>query len=510
MTITWQQLLASLLENGSMAITTLTYLVFFAAVAILNYALPRVARPYFLLLASYAYYCYEPANRALVPVLLGATLVTWLCGLIIGRSKTPAVRVIFLLAAVLSGVGVLLYYKYWNLLADALARLPGLAALAPQAVLPRHTDLLAPLGLSYFVFAAMSYSIDVFKRRCRVETNPLHYALFVSFFPAMVTGPIGRYPHMRPQIKRSRRFSYNRCAGGAFRMLWGYTKKMVLADNLNLYVSAVFKDVAAASGPQLTAAAALFCLQLYLDFSGCCDIALGAARILGYDLIENFRSPFEATTFGDFWRRWHISMTGWFRDYVYFPLGGSRCAPWRHYLNLIIVFLCSGLWHGADWRYLLWGLSCGVICAFSVLTRRPRAFLAAHNPLYRAGWLRVLIQRCLVFFLFFLTMVFFIGAYYNVDPYAVYGGLLQGWNGLAGSWAQVRALVYASGIDGRLPVVLICGICLVFAAESNGRNVARWIRSQCFVLRWTLYYAAAAAILFFAAFGQSAFIYQTY
>ena len=136
---------------------------------------------------------------------------------------------------------------------------------------------------------------------------------------------------------------------------------MVIADNLSHYVSLVYGDVGSMSGPNLVAATVLFAVQLYMDFSGCCDIALGAARILGYDLIENFQSPFEARTFNDFWRRWHISMTSWFRDYVYFSLGGSRCAPWRHYLNIVIVFVCSGLWHGADWRYLAWGLFTGLV-----------------------------------------------------------------------------------------------------------------------------------------------------
>ena len=500
MEITWQQLLGSLTESGSIAITTVTYLAFFAAVSLLNYALPRVLRPYFLLAASYAYYCYEPANRALVPVLLGATLLTWLCGLVIGKSRSKPVRVLFLILSVLGGLGVLLYYKYWNLLADFLGGVG----------VERRADLITPLGLSYFTLAAMSYAIDVYKRRCRVETNLFHYALFVSFFPAMVTGPIGRYPHFRPQIQKSRRFSYNRCAGGAFRMLWGYTKKMVLADNLSRYVSVVYGDAAQMAGPQLVAATMLFAVQLYMDFSGCCDIALGAARILGYDLIENFKSPFESTSFAEFWRKWHISMNGWFRDYVYIPLGGSRCGMFRRILNLLIVFTLSGLWHGADWRYLMWGLSCGVFSVIGMLTRRPRAALAKVNPVYQAIWLRVFLQRCIVFLLFCVTLVFFASAYYNTDPYAIYGGLLQGWQGLSDSFDAVTAMMYDCGIDGRLPVVLLCGCGIVFAAESQGRNVARWVRGQCWVLRWTLYYGAAAAILFFAAFGQSVFIYQTY
>lgn len=484
-----------------MELTTLLFLGFFAAVALLNYTLPRVLRPYCLLAASYLFYCWGANDRLLVPVLVAATLVTWGCGLVIGKCRIGPVRVIFLLLAVFTCVGLLFYYKYWNLLA---------ADILSGTVLQPRTDMVTPLGLGYFTLAALSYTIDVYKRRCKVELNPLHYALFVSFFPTMTTGPIERYPHFRPQIHKSRRFSYTRCAGGAFRMLWGYTKKMVLADNLSHYVSLVYGDVGSMSGPNLVAATVLFAVQLYMDFSGCCDIALGAARILGYDLIENFQSPFEARTFNDFWRRWHISMTSWFRDYVYFSLGGSRCAPWRHYLNIVIVFVCSGLWHGADWRYLAWGLFTGLLAAFGVMTARARQRINRYNPLYRMGWFKVFWQCLFTNALFCLTLVFFASAIYNTDPFAVYGSLLQGWDGLTGSWAQVSNLIYSSGIDGRLPVVLLFGCFVVFAAEHKGRSVARWIRQQVWPLRWTLYYGMAAAILFFAAFGQSAFIYQQY
>ena len=346
MTITWEQVLAFLCEDQTMAITSLLFLAFFAAVALINYALPRVLRPYFLLAASYGFFCYDPVNRPLVWVIAAATVLTWLCGLIIGKVRAKPVRVLALAASVGFGIGILVYYKYWNLLADTVG----------GSILSHRENLLAPLGLSYFTFGAMSYTIDVYKRRCRVETNLLHYALFVSFFPTLINGPIERYPQMRPQIRKSRRFSYGRCAGGAFRMLWGYTKKMVLADNLSHYVSLVYGDVGSMSGPNLVAATVLFAVQLYMDFSGCCDIALGAARILGYDLIENFQSPFEARTFNDFWRRWHISMTSWFRDYVYIPLGGSRCSRSRWLLNVFLVWGLTGLWHGAAWNFVLWGL----------------------------------------------------------------------------------------------------------------------------------------------------------
>lgn len=482
-----------------MTLTSLVYLGFFAAVAVLHYVLPRVLRPYFLLVANYAFYCYAPQYRPLALVLAGATLITWLCGLVIGSTRVKAVRVLFLLLTLLGGAGVLLYYKYWGLVAD----------LVGGTALPRH-DLLAPLGLSYFLFAAMSYTIDVFKRRCKVEYNPLHYAMFVSFFPTMITGPIERYPHLRPQLKQPRRFSYQRCAGGLFRILWGYMKKMVIADNLARYVGLVYGTPDTMAGPQLAAASLLFIVQLYMDFSGCCDIALGVGRILGYDLIENFRAPFEATSFSELWNRWHISMTSWFRDYIYFPMGGSRCNLVRRSLNVIIVFTVSGLWHGAEWQYLLWGLICGVISAVGRATLPARKVLWRHNPLYRAAWLQTLIQRCVTVLLFAFAMSCFACALYGADPFGVYAGMLQGWQGLAPAWQSVTALIHDSGIDGRMPVVLTCAVVIVLLAESHGRNVARWIRQQNFVLRWTLYYAAGTAILFFGAFGQSAFIYQQF
>ena len=485
-----------------MELTTLLFLGFFAAVALLNYTLPRVLRPYCLLAASYLFYCWGANDRLLVPVLIAATLVTWGCGLVIGKCRIGPVRVIFLLLAVFTCVGLLFYYKYWNLFATDI--LGG-------TVLQPRTDMVTPLGLGYFTLAALSYTIDVYKRRCKVELNPLHYALFVSFFPTMTTGPIGRYPHFRPQIHKSRRFSYTRCAGGAFRMLWGYTKKMVLADNMNLYIKMVYDTPAEMNGPNLVAATLLFSLRLYLDFSGCCDIAIGAARILGYDLLENFHSPFEATSFAGLWQRWHMSLTGWLRDYIYIPLGGSRCNVVRHMLNTLIVFAVSGLWHGADLRYLEWGIACGVISVIAQLSKAPRKVLWRYNPLYREPAVQTFLQRCITYLLFSFTMVFFASAIYNAAPGEVFAGILQGWQGgFAAGWESVTNLVTSSGIDGRLPVVLTCGTAIVLAMEHNGNNVARWIRKQCFVLRWTAYYAAAVSILFFAAFGQSAFIYQQF
>ena len=493
MTITWEQVLAFLCEDQTMAITSLLFLAFFAAVALINYALPRVLRPYFLLAASYGFFCYDPVNRPLVWVIAAATVLTWLCGLIIGKVRAKPVRVLALAASVGFGIGILVYYKYWNLLADTVG----------GSILSHRENLLAPLGLSYFTFAAMSYTIDVYKRRCRVETNLLHYALFVSFFPTLINGPIERYPQMRPQIRKSRRFSYGRSAGGAFRMLWGYVKTMVIAEAVSPYVRQVYSHPADYAGPYLAAAAVLFSLYLYMNFSGCCDLAIGSARILGYDLLENFESPFLAPTFRELWRRWHMSLTGWFRRYLYVPLGGSRKGLFRHCMNLLLVFLFSGLWHGADWGYLWWGLASGLLSVAGLLF--DKALKRPKNPQPLPLPLRVL-QVLRTYLLFSLVFVFFACALYGSSPAVMFAGMFKGWSGALPGLASGFV---AAGLDAASARVALIGAAFVFACEALG-NVSQWVRKLPFWVRWPLYYLLCLSILFFGAFGQSAYIYQQY
>ena len=371
-----------------------------------------------------------------------------------------------------------------------------------------------PLGLSFYVFTAIGYCADVAAGKVESEKNPVRFAVFLAFFGHGPSGPIVRYGQQAPQLdpgSETRRVSADRFCYGIKRLVLGLAKKAIIADQLALiYAKVASVPAATLPAPILVLGYTAYMMQLYFDFSGYSDMAIGIGEFFGITLPENFEYPYLACSVGEYWRRWHISLSSWFRDYVYFSLGGSRCAPWRHYLNIVIVFVCSGLWHGADWRYLAWGLFTGLLAAFGVMTARVRQRINRYNPLYRMGWFKVFWQCLFTNALFCLTLVFFASAIYNTDPFAVYGSLLQGWDGLTGSWAQVSNLIYSSGIDGRLPVVLLFGCFVVFAAEHKGRSVARWIRQQVWPLRWTLYYGMAAAILFFAAFGQSAFIYQQY
>lgn len=555
-----------------MDFNTLLFPCFFAASVLGYYLLPGLLRPAWLLAASYLFYCWKPANRRLAAVLLGATLFTWICGWLLSAFKNQWARRGVMLAGVLGCLSPLFLFKYYNFFVQSLSALTN--GQVPSAPL----DLAAPLGLSYFTFQTLGYVIDCYRGKYPPERNPLKYALFVSFFPCVFTGPIERADHLLPQLDGRSRLEYDNIAGGAFRMLWGYFKKMVLADRLAVFVRAYYVGAVAATGPAQAAAAVLFSLQLYFDFSGCCDIAVGGARMFGIRLLENFENPFLSTSFSELWRRWHKSLNGWFRDYLYFSLGGSRCPLWRWVVNLMVVFVLSGLWHGAAAGYLWWGLLCGALvllerlpqklrAAFSVPqggrhTASPKAAAAPHpavcsaspgvrqnaaeavcpkpaapasawqwepieppaapaadcgaasappqkTAVQKAGaFLCTWARRLLVFCEFSVCFILFAAALYGAgEGLQPYRTLFTGWNGR--SIQALGAALAANGLTGPLFWVLTGGSLLVFAVESRG-NVAEWIRRRLFVWRWPLYYALAAALLFFGVFGQSAFIYQLY
>ena len=485
-----------------MAFSSVQFLFVFLPLSLAVYWLcPKWLRNAVLAAFSLLFFAWAGLKGAAILVLLAG--INWLGGLSLGRlaHKRPLLILLILLdLAVLGG------FKYAGFAAETVnALVPGLLPVLSPAL---------PLGLSFYVFTAIGYCADVAAGKVESEKNPIRFAVFLAFFGHGPSGPIVRYGQQAPQLdpgSETRRVSADRFCYGIKRLVLGLAKKAIIADQLALiYAKVASVPAATLPAPILVLGYTAYMMQLYFDFSGYSDMAIGIGEFFGITLPENFEYPYLACSVGEYWRRWHISLSSWFRDYVYFSLGGSRCAPWRHYLNIVIVFVCSGLWHGADWRYLAWGLFTGLLAAFGVMTARARQRINRYNPLYRMGWFKVFWQCLFTNALFCLTLVFFASAIYNTDPFAVYGSLLQGWDGLTGSWAQVSNLIYSSGIDGRLPVVLLFGCFVVFAAEHKGRSVARWIRQQVWPLRWTLYYGAAAAILFFAAFGQSAFIYQQY
>lgn len=489
-----------------MDFNTPIFLAFFAVCAVLTYCMPRVAKPYFLLLASYAFYLYQPQNARLVWVLITATTLTWIGGLLLGEKslqRFPWLKRAILATVVGFSLLCLIRYKYYDFISQLVHQ--GGEAIGQDWNLPK-LDLIAPLGLSYFLFQSMGYLFDVYLGRQKPVKNPVHYALFVSFFPCIFTGPIERSSHLLPQFHHPHPFDYHRMSGGAFRMLWGYFKKMVLADGLSTFVSTIYAKPEGVAGPYLLAASLLFSYQLYLDFSGCCDIAIGAGRILGFDLMENFRRPFSSLSYPELWRRWHISLSSWFRDYLYIPLGGNRCSPLRQWFNSVFTFVVSGLWHGASVGYLIWGFLNGMILWLSKTTQPLRSKLDEKNPLYRIRPLRHGIKCICVYLLFTACIVFFAADLYGGEALAVYSGLFQGWDI---PFEKLMQGFSQYGLTLSTALVSAIGIFITDRVEATG-SVALWIRKRHFLVRWVLYYLLALAILFFGSFGKSAFIYQNY
>jgi D-alanyl-lipoteichoic acid acyltransferase DltB (MBOAT superfamily) len=284
--------------------------------------------------------------------ILGFTIVVdYFAGILIEQSKGNRKKV-FLIASLIANIGVLGTFKYWNFINQNITDLLGLSG--AENPLP-FLDILLPVGLSFHTFQAMSYTIEVYRGHQKAERHFGIYSLYVMFYPQLVAGPIERPQNLLHQFREEHSWDLERFRKGFSQMLWGFFKKVVIADRLSIFVNEVYGDWTHMSGANLWIAVVFFSFQIYCDFSGYSDIAIGSARIMGFDLMTNFNKPYFAKSVEEFWKRWHISLSTWFRDYLYIPLGGNRHGVLRRYINLTIIFLVSGIWHGAGWNFVLWG-----------------------------------------------------------------------------------------------------------------------------------------------------------
>ncbi len=303
-----------------------------------------------MLLISYLFFIY--VSQSLVIILFAVTIVTYAAGLNLPRTK-GAVQKVLLAVSIIFNLSFLLYFKY-------AAFFLGLcnSVLEKIHVSLQFNDsfsLILPIGISYYTFKSIGYLIDVYREKVEPERNFLDFALFIGFFVELLTGPIDRATNFLPQLKEKKRFEYDKVKNGLLLMLYGYFLKLVIADRIGLLVDTVYTDIYKYAGFQIVIAVVGYALQIYTDFGGCTAIALGAGQMLGYELPNNFLQPYFATSIADFWRRWHISLTSWFRDYLYIPLGGNRKGNFRKWINVMIIFLVSGLWHGAGLHFIFWG-----------------------------------------------------------------------------------------------------------------------------------------------------------
>ncbi|MBC8530266.1 MBOAT family O-acyltransferase [Gehongia tenuis] len=340
-----------------MLFNSVDFLIFFPIVTVIYFLIPHRIRYLWLLLCSYYFYmCWNPQYALLI---LFSTVITWLSGLLIQKAnlkpERQAVRLkrLWVALSLILNLSILFFFKYYGFASQSLERL--FSALHIQLSMPQF-DILLPVGISFYTFQALSYTLDVYRKDIDPIQNFAKYALFVSFFPQLVAGPIERSKNLIPQFEEKHSFDYARTVSGLRLMLWGFFKKIAIADTAAVYVNAVFNDpLGGGGGLTLISAVLLFSVQIYCDFSGYSDIAIGSAKIMGFDLMANFRSPYFSQSITEFWNRWHISLSTWFRDYLYIPLGGNRKGFVRKNFNLMVVFLVSGLWHGASWHYVIWG-----------------------------------------------------------------------------------------------------------------------------------------------------------
>lgn len=371
-----------------MLFNSLAFAVFLPIVFFLYWALPQKYRYIVLFISSY--YFYMSWNVKYVVLILFTTAISYAGALLMEKSAKKSAKKMLMTGAAAISLLVLFFFKYFDFAQNTLVRFLQSFAIELH---PVTLSLMLPVGISFYTFQTLSYVIDVYRGEVEAEHNFIKYAAFISFFPQLVAGPIERTKNLLPQIDCEHRFTYEKGAYGMRLMAWGFFKKLVIADNLAVFVDQVFYDVSAYHGFALVLAVLFFTLQIYCDFSGYSDIAIGTAKLFDIDLMTNFKSPYFSASVKEFWRRWHISLSTWFRDYIYIPLGGNRVSKLRNVFNVLVTFTLSGLWHGAAFTYIVWGgLHGAVQCLENLLFPSKKK----EEGKGLSWWIRVFVVFCFV------------------------------------------------------------------------------------------------------------------
>jgi D-alanyl-lipoteichoic acid acyltransferase DltB (MBOAT superfamily) len=442
-----------------------------------------------LLLSSYFFYaCWD---WRFLFLLLFSTLLDYYSGLKIEEHPKPAGRKFWFWLSISLNLGFLGIFKYYNFFAESFSA--GLQQLGLM-VHPPLLDVLLPVGISFYTFHGLSYVIDVYKSRIRAEQNFVDYAVFVSFFPLLVAGPIERATHLLPQIKRPRMADASKMTDGLRQILWGLFKKIVIADNCAEYANQVFSNSGLYSGPALLAGAVLFAFQIYGDFSGYSDIALGTARLFGIELLRNFAFPYFSRDIAEFWRRWHISLSSWFRDYLYIPLGGSKGGKWQQVRNTFIIFIVSGFWHGANWTFIAWGALNALYFLPLLLSSRNRSNMDMVAEGKMLPGLKELVQMLITFLLSTLAWIFFRAA----DMEQALSILTRIF-----TLSQSEYSLYISKTN---LLLLVFFILMEWAGRHQTYAIARTGSGWPKALRWVFYYFLIILIFAFSG-SQQQFIY---
>jgi alginate O-acetyltransferase complex protein AlgI len=475
-----------------MEFNSLSFLFFFALVFLVYWRVPQKLQWLWLLITSYFFYSsWRPAYAG---VIFLTTLITYLASL--GMEKIPQRKKLILVMAVLADLGILFVFKYLNFFNLSINQVFSSFAIGVQ--LPVFEWLL-PLGISFYTFQTVGYLVDVYRGHLKAEKNLGVMALFVLFFPKLIAGPIERGKHLLTQLRQGHSFEYQRTVSGMKLFAFGLFKKVVVADNLAIIVNRVFEALPEYKGLSLILTMILYSWQIYADFSGYTDMARGVARMLGYDLLENFNTPYLATSIGDFWRRWHMSLSSWLKDYLYIPLGGNRKGLIRTCINYLIVFTVCGIWHGAAWNFIIWGVFHGLFVAgekvASSLTKGkflvPRFISIIYTyTVVCVSW--VFFRATTLGDAFYILRNSVVGVKNFVLPNYI--------------WATISKLFVTNRLE--MAIGLFClGAIVTLELVSAYRPIGKLISNQKPVVRFSLYTAVVVLIVLFRNVGVTEFIY---
>jgi D-alanyl-lipoteichoic acid acyltransferase DltB (MBOAT superfamily) len=388
-----------------MLFNSLNFAFFLPVVFILYWLLNKQSlRIQNILLLVASYYFYSCWDYRFLFLLIFSTLLDYFTGIKMAEAKTIQSKKGWFWLSVLVNLGFLGVFKYYNFFGQSFVDMFSHLGVHLQL---STINVILPVGISFYTFHGLSYVIDIYKDRIKPERNFIDYSLFVSFFPLLVAGPIERATHLLPQLKKKRYFDYNTAIDGLRQILWGLFKKVVIADNCAEYANLIFNHSSNYSGSSLVLGALLFAFQIYCDFSGYSDIAIGTAKLFGIDLLRNFAFPYFSRDIAEFWRRWHISLSSWFKDYLYIPLGGSKGGLWMRVRNTFIIFIVSGFWHGANWTFVIWGALNALFIMPSIIFKTNRSNLEIVAKGKSLPSLRELFDILLTFSLTLLAWIFF-------------------------------------------------------------------------------------------------------
>ena len=482
-----------------MLFNSLHFVLFFPVVMALYFIIKPKYRWVLLLIASY--YFYMSWNPIYIVLILFSTIIDYTVGIFLEKEKRRIQRNVLLIVSLSSNLGLLFLFKYYNFFNSAVA---DTLLLFGYEYSYSVLNVLLPVGISFYTFQTLSYTIDIYKGRQSAQHHFGKFALFVSFFPQLVAGPIERSTNLLPQFDKEFEFDYQRITDGFKLMFWGLFKKVVIADKLAIIVNQVYNDVDSYDGFTLLLATIFFAFQIFCDFSGYSDIAIGCAKVFGFDLMKNFQIPYYSKNISEFWKRWHISLSTWFRDYVYIPLGGNRTSKVRWYFNLFITFFISGIWHGANWTFMIWGSLHGLYLICAIVFKKTKTVINHTLGLTDGKLVTKIVQISTTFFLVDFAWIFFRANSVN-DALTIIQRIT---NINLNPTALVNSL-YQLGVDRETLITALLSILImeiVHLFDRSGPFIDKLNRLSTWK-RWVIYYSFTLYFLFFGTFSEQDFIY---